>query len=92
MDIGLQADLKGVQGRTQKIRQEWENFVKTGKVQKEDVISAEVLSSWMRCRNKGVDPNKFPDVCLNPEELNERLEANRTLLKVISPFLQAITD
>lgn len=92
MDTRLQADLKDVQDRTRKIYREWDNFVRTGNVQKEDVIPAEVLSSWIRCRNKGVDPYKYPDVCLNPEELNERLEANHTLLKVISPFLQAITD
>ena len=92
MDTRLQADLEEIQERTKKINHEWENFMKTGRVRKEDIISSQVLNSWRRCRNKGIDPYKFPDVCLRPEELNKRLEENRTLIKVISPYLQAITD
>lgn len=92
MGITLQDDLKDIKNRTSKIHREWENFVKTGKIENEGVISEDVLSSWIRCREIGTDPYKFPDVCLKPEELNERLEANRALVKVISPFLQAITD
>jgi len=88
----IQSDWRKFQERTEKIRREWEHFMKTGKVQAEDVLSPEVLSSWIRCRNRGLDPYHIPNVGLTERELNSRLEENRILIDVISPFLQAITE
>lgn len=81
-----------LRARVELIQNEWENFIQTGKLCSDEVISAEVLSSWARSKNRGIDPNNVPNVMLSEEELGLRIERNSQLLKVATPFLQAIAE
>ncbi|MDR3577180.1 MAG: sigma 54-interacting transcriptional regulator [Anaerolineaceae bacterium] len=81
-----------LRARVELIQKEWENFIQTGKLCSDEVISAEVLSSWARSKNRGIDPNNVPNVMLSEEELGLRIERNSQLLKVATPFLQAIAE
>lgn len=75
-----------------KTKQEHEYFINTGKVRSNNIISAEVLSSWIRCRNRGLDPRNILGTILPEIELDMRLKANSMLLDIVSPFLEAIAD
>lgn len=39
--------------RANRTKMEWETFMKTGRISPDSVISAEILSSWIRCRKRG---------------------------------------
>lgn len=78
--------------RLEHIKQEWENFIYSGKLSSDKVISAEVLSSWIRSKNRKIDPYNVPNVILSEKELELRLEKNSELLKVATPFLQTIAE
>lgn len=81
-----------LQKRAAEIKREWEIFAKTGKVPSDHIVSAEVLSSWIRCRNRKMDPYNIPNIGLTQAQLKQRLEENDTILQVISPFLQVIRE
>jgi len=78
--------------RISTLAEAWERFLSTGKLVSDNIISAEVLSSWTRSRNRGIDPYNIPNVMLSEKELKERLEKNSQLIKVATPFLQAIAE
>jgi len=86
------SELKRLQKKIDKIKQGWENFIATGKIQSDNIISAEVLSSWIRCRNRGLNPYNIPVVSLTTNGLRQRLEENSELIQVATPFLQALTE
>ncbi|MFZ5646480.1 MAG: sigma-54-dependent Fis family transcriptional regulator, partial [Bacillota bacterium] len=86
------SELKRLQKKIVDIKREWENFVNTGKVQSDNIISAEVLSSWIRCRNRGLNPYNIPIVSLTTNGLRQRLEENSEIIKVATPFLRALTE
>ena len=85
-------ELSHVKSKVEQLQREWESFINTGKLLSEDEISAEVFSSWQRCRNRDLDPYMVPNVMLSEAELAERLEKNRTLIEVAEPFLQTIAE
>lgn len=78
--------------RISTLTEAWERFLSTGKLVSDNIISAEVLSSWTRSRNRGIDPYNIPNVTLSEKELKERLEKNSQLIRVATPFLQAIAE
>lgn len=76
-----------------KLRQAWEEFQATGRVAHPETIKPEVLASWERCKNMKLDPYASPNrVCLSPSELEERLEKNRLLIEVATPFLETLAE
>lgn len=85
-------ELNYVKTKVEQLKSEWESFIYTGKLLSQDNISAEVFSSWQRCRNRHLDPYKVPNVRLSEEELSERVRKNRILIEVAAPFLQTIAE
>lgn len=81
-----------VRKKVDMVKREWESFVNTGRLCRDDVISAEVWSSWVRCRNRGLDPYTVPGVALSAEELTGRLQKNKHLMEIAIPFLQTIAE
>lgn len=70
----------------------WVNYIKKGQINY-SVIKPDVADSWIRCRNRGLDPIGrkafFP---LSDEEINERLKKNAFLDKIVTSFMQSLFD
>ena len=66
----------------------WERFFATGDVEAAD-IRDEILRSWKRCYEAGLDP-RAPAVPLkqNREELSETLKRNGAYIEAASPFMR----
>jgi len=71
------------------IQSEWQRFISTGSTANILSIRPEVLSSWKRSYERGIDPYHIRTATITPEELARRLESNRTLLEVSIPLLEA---
>jgi transcriptional regulator of acetoin/glycerol metabolism len=70
----------------------WVNFM-TGKPVKESVIKAQVLESWIRCKNMGLDPMKNTGFeLLSQQEIDMKLEENQTILEVVGPYIDSLYD
>lgn len=50
------------------------------------------MSSWVRCRNIGLDPYSEERNVLTIEELKERIHENKRFINFVSPFLQIMAD
>jgi sigma-54 dependent transcriptional regulator, acetoin dehydrogenase operon transcriptional activator AcoR len=83
---------EAIENRINLLKKAWKDFVATGRLRADDAVSAEVLSSWTRSRNRGIDTKQIPTEKLSPTELQERLEKNCKLLEVAIPFLQEIAE
>lgn len=88
----LANDFNKMKKKLDLVKHEWQSFISTGRLLSENVISAEVLSSWTRCRNRGLDPYGAPGGVLSEQMLAERIEQNRKLFEVATPFLQTIAE
>lgn len=73
-------------------RKQWEAFMKTGKMEKEGHIQAEVFSSWLRCRERRLDPFDCKLTILPEKDLAVRLQKNKLLLKIAAPILRDMAD
>jgi transcriptional regulator with PAS, ATPase and Fis domain len=72
------------------LRQDWENFMKFGKMDQVNYIRPEILSSWKRALKNNLSPfNQIPSVNLSKKDLTKRLIKNDDLLTIASPFLEA---
>lgn len=74
------------------LKQNWETFISTGKIDKARFVRPEVLSSWKRSRERGIDPYKLYPISLTPENLKRKLNENRELIDIASPFLDAFAS
>jgi len=69
----------------------WVRFLKEGLLPDNKVLRDEVKASWQRSKNLGIDALSEEKLPLLPkEELNSRVEANKNLLALISPFLATL--
>jgi transcriptional regulator with PAS, ATPase and Fis domain len=70
------------------IKQAWLNFVKNRPVQP-GVIRPEIMESWIRCRDHGVDPylKSLPDV-LSKKQTDELISRNMSLINVARDILK----
>jgi sigma-54 dependent transcriptional regulator, acetoin dehydrogenase operon transcriptional activator AcoR len=69
----------------------WVRFLKEGVLPDNKVLRDEVKASWLRCKALGIDPlfeEKLP--LLSKEELAVRVEANKDLLALVTPFLNTL--
>lgn len=68
----------------------WEDFHTTGKVDTA-VVRKEIAASWVRCRERGLDPYapKAP-VRLSDREMQERIAKNGPMLNAALPFMQLL--
>jgi len=74
------------------IRQDWEYFVTHGRISDNGVVRVEVLSSWQRCRDRGIDPFNSHSSSLTSKALKARLKENRGFLDIAVPLLEALVE
>lgn len=78
-------------GNHEEIRKAWVKFIKTGQINQE-VLRPEIVSSWIRCRNKRIDPflkKVNSDTFIDIKSLFEK---NKHLIRIASPFLSMASD
>ena len=67
---------------------EWRKFMKGESDINPDIIPEEILASWMRCRDLGLDPIRKPRFERMPENaLRELLDRNRELIEISHPYI-----
>lgn len=66
----------------------WETFVKTGNVAADCTIAPEILSSWKRCRDIGLNPYDDSIEVLSKQQLQQRRADNKRLIDIVRPILQ----
>lgn len=70
----------------------WVNFIKNGQINS-SVIKPDVLDSWLRCKNNGMDPVKANTLPLiSSREISERLHDNADLMKIIVPYMEYLFE
>lgn len=74
------------------LKDNWEKFITTGKIDQARFIRPEVLSSWKRSRERGIDPYKLYPISLAPKNLKQKLAENQELIDIASPFLDAFVS
>lgn len=74
------------------LKDNWKTFITKGKIDNAKFIRPEVLSSWKRSRERGVDPYNLYPVTLTPENLKKKLRENQELIDIASPFLDAFVS
>lgn len=79
---------KKLQDKLDNSKSEWEAFMKTGKTMNESSLSPEILSSWKRCKDRGMNPYDDSVVILSQQQLQQRLEKNKALIDTVRPILQ----
>lgn len=72
------------------LKQNWETFISSGKIDGVVYIKPEIYSSWNRSIKRGIDPYKLYPVCLTPKNLKRKLVENNELINIASPFLEAL--
>ncbi len=73
----------------QRTRKEWEKFISGGTKLDEAVIPNDILESWNRCKNYGVNPKKaIINNVLTGNRLKELQHRNKELIKISWPFMR----
>ncbi|GAA0182347.1 sigma-54-dependent Fis family transcriptional regulator [Clostridium sediminicola] len=71
------------------LREEWHNFIKNGQVPHS--LTKEVLSSWERSKEFKVNPfDGKSEIILSKDNLDKKLNDNKTLIHITKPFMQKI--
>lgn len=70
------------------LRHAWEHFVRTGTVPRG--VRQPIASSWLRCRQLGLDPFRASVQRVPPAELQRRVAAYRPLIDIARPFLKQL--
>lgn len=79
---------KALQDQLDKSKREWETFMHTGKTMAGSSLAPEILSSWRRCKDRGLNPYDDNMTVLSQRQLEQRLEQNELLIETIRPILQ----
>lgn len=70
----------------------WIKFVKNQEINT-SVIRPEICESWQRCYALGMDPLSREEIPLiSKEDVNKRLENNRLLMSVVTPYMDSIYE
>ncbi|MBQ9015481.1 MAG: sigma-54-dependent Fis family transcriptional regulator [Firmicutes bacterium] len=67
----------------------WLHFIR-GEEADYSVVRPEILDSWKRSRDAGVNPYEPMRRILSPEELNIRINANMDLIDVVRPYMERL--
>ncbi len=68
----------------------WEHFIWGDDRMDYSPVRPEVLASWRRSRDFGVNPQQVGRDVLTPEALSVRLAAHAELMDVVHPYLEQI--
>lgn len=72
----------------ERYREAWQNFVQTGRIDTQ-VVRQAIAASWLRCRQRGLDPRGgVSGVVVTGRELERILAENRELITIATPFMQ----
>ena len=71
------------------VSNEWTNFIEKGMCDKK-VVRREILDSWKRSRDYGVNPYIIKNKVLTKIELGHKLKSKESLIKVASPYINKI--
>ncbi len=78
------------------LRKSWEEYVKTGSVRTNKYLTREILDSWERSRNNGIDPFGYEPIVVSKKELEERLKKNKTLCEIcqvcVNAYMESLKD
>ncbi len=88
--VGTDHDWDALNSRVHSLRASWEQFVLLGSPRVD--VRAEILSSWQRSKNMGVDPFHLNQVFLPPGDLKRRLRDNEELIEIASPILANLSE
>ncbi|PKM82719.1 MAG: hypothetical protein CVU89_04250 [Firmicutes bacterium HGW-Firmicutes-14] len=68
----------------------WQDFVKTGSSADQN-IRQEIVESWVRCREKGINPLKpAGSMHISQQELEEKCSLKQELLSSVKPFVEGL--
>ena len=73
-------------------KRQWETFVATGRTHPDGDTRAEVVSSWLRCKNLFMDPYDSTLNILSDDILRAKREENRILLATAGPILREMAE
>jgi transcriptional regulator of acetoin/glycerol metabolism len=77
----------------QATKREWEKFIAGDADINRQVITDEVLDSWIRCKKQGVDPIRIPHhEILTGADLKKLLEHNASFIDISRPFMQYLHE
>lgn len=70
----------------------WDSFIQNQVIDQDCLIPPEILSSWRRCRERGLDSESEEMVILAPEEIESRLKKNKHILDIMGPIINGVAD
>ena len=83
----------GRQDKFEAMFREWEKFMRGDDSVDKRLIPRDILDSWVRCRERGLDPYEIPQLkILTKEEFDVLCEKNRKLVQISKSFLTCYQD
>ena len=67
----------------------WQHFINNEEYD-DSFIPAEVLDSWKRSRDAGVDPYGIIHDILSPDELNIKINNNMQFIEIVHPYMDRL--
>lgn len=80
------------QEKDSRLKREWEYFVQNGKAMADSTVQAEILSSWIRCRDRKINPFSEEAVVLSQAETQTRIDKNSELIESVTPLLDEMAE
>ncbi len=78
------------------LRKSWEEYMNTGSIQTNKYLKQEILDSWERSRNNGIDPYSYEPIVISQKELNQRLGKNKKLCEIceicVNAYMESLKD
>ncbi|MDX9872884.1 MAG: sigma 54-interacting transcriptional regulator [Clostridia bacterium] len=74
------------------LKNNWEVYMDSGAILPNKYLNQEILASWERSKNSGVDPYHYTPIVISPQELKKRLEKNKTLCEVCEICVNAYME
>ncbi len=74
------------------VQEAWSQFMDHGQIPSPDLIRPEVLDSWKRSLDFGLDPRHIVPQPIRPSELNRRVQANHELIEATTPIFESFAE
>lgn len=82
-------EVSSLEDKVLRVYKAWEKYISSGKIDSVE-ISPTIARSWKRCLEMKVDPCRPVSSCLSPKDLKKKIEENKKLIDVATPFMQEI--
>ena len=90
-DVALE-EWKQLQETTDWLQTEWKSFINAGQLKPDSRVAPEIYSSWIRCRNREIDPFDDAPVILPQNALDRKLAENKQLIKILVPLFHDVAE